>query len=140
MRACTVGRGFRSPKHKHELRKGHPSEESRSRSGFPQLESKPGEPVSLLSLSCAGWSSAPSSSHTPEPTVTQPLALEKLTCTFGTPMYFRKRCRSLVFLCTERWTGPPVHLSQLISSYQAGQQKARREFWHCYEAHGPTRQ
>lgn len=91
-----------------------------------------------LSLSCAGWSSAPPSSHTPEPTVTQPQALEKQTCTFGTPMYFRRRFRSHIFLCTERLKRPPVHPSQLLSSCQAGQQKARRGFWHGCDAHGPT--
>lgn len=48
VRACTVGRVFRSSKHKQELWKSYPSEESRNRSGFPQLERKPGEPVSLL--------------------------------------------------------------------------------------------
>lgn len=48
VRACTLGRGFRGPKHNQELWKSFTSEESRKRSGFPQLGSKPGEPVSLL--------------------------------------------------------------------------------------------
>lgn len=48
VRAHTVSRGFRSPKHKQELQKSYPSEESRNRSGFPQLESKAGESVCLL--------------------------------------------------------------------------------------------
>lgn len=134
VRARTVGRGFRSPKHKQELQKSYPSEESRNRSGFPQLESKAGESVCLLCrLVPSSFQQAQA-----EPTVTQPQALEEQTCTFGTPMYFRKRCRSYIFLCTERGKRPPVPPSQLLSSCQAGQQKARRGFWHWCDAHGPN--
>lgn len=122
-----VGRGFRSPRHKQELWKSYPSEEARNRWGILLLESKPGEPVSPVE---AGPQLLPAA--------TQSQALEKQTCTFGTPMYFRKRCRSHIFLCSERWKRPLVHPSQLLSCCQAGQQKARRRFWHCYDAHGPT--
>lgn len=88
--------------------------------GIPQLEAN----LQSLSLSWAGWSSAPSSSHTPEPTVTQP-ALDQQTCTFSTHMYFTKRCRSLVFLCTEmdRATSLSFTATQLQSGWPANGRK-----------------
>ena len=90
--------------------------------------------LASLSLPCAGWSPAPSSSTFQQPrteakTVTQPRALEKQICIFSTLMYFRKRCRSNVFPCTERWTGPAVHPSQLLGCLSVWPAKGKERVW-----------
>lgn len=72
---------------------------------------------------------APSSPRTGATTTTRLRAPEGLACIFSNPMYFRKRCRSNVFPCTERWMGPPVNLSQLLGCLPGWPAKGRERVW-----------